>query len=139
MTTRTSVCALDCPDCCGLLVNIDNGRATRLRGNPDHPVTQGFLCAKVTRYLDRQYSPDRLLFPQRRIGPKGPGARFERISWQEAVDTITARLTAITAQHGITRIYALHKRAHQTARRVTKSRARAPSRRVMISPVCRSY
>ncbi|MFM2125895.1 MAG: hypothetical protein RL328_2346, partial [Acidobacteriota bacterium] len=100
MTTRTSVCALDCPDCCGLLVNIDNGRATRLRGNPDHPVTQGFLCAKVTRYLDRQYSNDRLMFPQKRIGPKGPGARFERISWQEAVDTITARLTAITAQHG---------------------------------------
>src|SRR5438477_4690719 len=73
MEVRHSVCALDCPDACSLLVDIDGGRATRLRGNPDHPVTRGFLCGKVARYLDRQYSPERLLYPQKRIGAKGEG------------------------------------------------------------------
>ena len=61
METRHSVCALDCPDTCSVLVDIEDGKAKRLRGNPDHPVTRGFLCAKVTQYLEREYSPDRLL------------------------------------------------------------------------------
>ncbi len=86
-----SACALDCPDACSLLVTVENGRATRLRGNPEHPVTRGFLCGKVARYLEREYSPERLLYPQRRTGAKGEG-RFERISWDEALDEITARL-----------------------------------------------
>ncbi len=98
-----SVCALDCPDCCSLLVDVDNsvenGRATRLRGNPDHPVTRGFLCGKVARYLDRQYSPDRLLYPQKRIGAKGEG-RFERISWDQALDTIAQQLQAAAREFG---------------------------------------
>ncbi len=59
--TRHSVCALDCPDACSLLINVENGAGTRLRGNPAHPVTRGFLCGKVARYLDREYSPERLL------------------------------------------------------------------------------
>lgn len=88
---RRSVCALDCPDCCALLVNIEDGKATRLRGDPEHPITRGFLCAKVTRYLDREYHPERLLYPQRRAGAKGEG-RFERIGWDEALDTVAARL-----------------------------------------------
>lgn len=66
-----ATCALDCPDACSLLVSIEDGRATRLRGNPDHPITQGFLCAKVANYLERQYHPDRLTTPLRRTGPKG--------------------------------------------------------------------
>ena len=78
---------------------MEGGRATRLRGNPAHPVTQGFVCGKVARYLDRQYSPDRLLFPQRRTGAKGEG-RFERISWDEALETIAGRLAAISSEHG---------------------------------------
>ena len=78
--------------------NVD-GRATRLRGNPDHPVTRGFLCGKVARYLEREYSPARLLYPQKRIGAKGEG-RFERISWNEALDTIAARLGAIAEEYG---------------------------------------
>ena len=78
--------------------NVD-GRATRLRGHPDHPVTRGFLCGKVARYLEREYSPDRLLYPQKRIGAKGDG-RFERISWNEALDTIAARLGAIAEEYG---------------------------------------
>ena len=96
---RHSVCALDCPDCCSLLVTVENGRATRLRGNPQHPVTRGFLCGKVAQYLEREYSPERLLYPQRRVGVKGEG-RFERISWDEALDTIGSRLQGIAVQFG---------------------------------------
>src|SRR6202158_6053294 len=96
---RHSVCALDCPDCCSLLINVEDGKGSHLRGNPVHPVTRGFLCGKVARYLDREYSPDRLLYPQKRVGAKGQG-RFERISWNEALDTIAARLGAIAREHG---------------------------------------
>jgi len=97
--TRHSVCALDCPDCCSLLVDIDDGKGSHLRGNPNHPVTRGFLCGKVARYLEREYSPDRLLYPQKRDGAKGEG-RFRRISWDEALDTIAARLKSVAAEFG---------------------------------------
>jgi anaerobic selenocysteine-containing dehydrogenase len=96
---RHSVCALDCPDCCSLLINVDDGKGTHLRGNPNHPVTRGFLCGKVARYLEREYSDDRLLYPQKRIGSKG-GGKFQRISWDEALDTIATRLSAIAAEYG---------------------------------------
>src|SRR5271168_746028 len=99
METRHSVCALDCPDACSLLVNVEAGTATKLRGNPDHAVTRGFLCGKVAQYLEREYSPDRLLYPQKRAGAKGEG-RFTRISWDEALDTIAHRLSAIAEEHG---------------------------------------
>ncbi len=107
--TVHAVCSHDCPDSCGVLVTIDeSGRATKMRGDPEHPVTRGFLCAKVAKYLDRVYSPDRLLTPMRRRQgvPKGalPHRReaesFEPISWDEALDTIAARLTQIAAEHG---------------------------------------
>ena len=107
--TVHAVCSHDCPDSCGVLVTIDEaGRATKLRGDPDHPVTRGFLCGKVAKYLDRVYSPDRLLYPMRRRPgvPKAalPHGReseaFERISWDEALDTISARLAAIAREHG---------------------------------------
>jgi anaerobic selenocysteine-containing dehydrogenase len=97
--TRHSVCALDCPDCCSLLVTVENGRGTKLRGDPAHPVTRGFLCGKVAQYLEHEYSPGRLLDPQRRVGAKGEG-RFERISWDEALDAIALRLKAIAAEFG---------------------------------------
>src|ERR1041384_8210222 len=97
--TRRSVCALDCPDCCSLLVTVEDGRGTKLRGDPAHPVTRGFLCGKVAQYLEREYSPGRLLYPQRRVGPKGEG-RFERISWDEALDTIAARLKQVAGEFG---------------------------------------
>ena len=80
---RHSVCALDCPDTCSLLINVENGQGSRLRGNPDHAVTRGFLCGKVARYMNRQYSPQRLFHPQKRIGAKGEG-RFKQISWHQA-------------------------------------------------------
>ncbi len=99
-TVRQSVCALDCPDCCSLLINVDEeGRGSRLRGNPAHPITQGFLCGKVARYLEREYSPQRVLYPQRRTGVKGEG-RFSRISWNEALDEIATRLKEIADEHG---------------------------------------
>lgn len=96
---RHSVCALDCPDTCSVLVHIKDGQAVRLQGDPAHPVTRGFLCAKVTRYLEREYSPDRLLYPQRRIGAKGEG-RFARITWDEALDEIAGRLSDIAREFG---------------------------------------
>jgi anaerobic selenocysteine-containing dehydrogenase len=96
---RHSVCALDCPDACSLLVTVDDRKATRLRGNPAHPVTRGFLCGKVARYLEREYAPARLLHPLRRTGAKGEG-RFARVSWDEALDEIAARLKAAAAEFG---------------------------------------
>lgn len=92
-----------------MLVTIDeSGRATRLRGDPAHPVTRGFLCGKVAKYLDRVYAPDRLLYPMRRRAgvPKGPlpqrreAEAFERISWDEALEEITGRLGVISQQYG---------------------------------------
>ena len=98
--TLHSVCALDCPDACSLLINVDEtGRGSRLRGNPDHPITQGFLCGKVARYLEREYSPDRLLYPLRRVGAKGEG-RFERLGWDSALDLIAERLQAVAREFG---------------------------------------
>ena len=96
---RHSVCALDCPDCCSLVLTIQDGRATRLRGDPAHPVTRGFLCGKVAQYLEREYSPGRLLYPQRRTGSKGAG-RFERITWDEALDEVAGRLRGIAGEFG---------------------------------------
>jgi len=96
---RHSVCALDCPDACSVLVTVEDGKGTRLRGNPAHPVTRGFLCGKVARYLEREYAPDRLLYPLRRVGAKGEG-RFVRVTWDEALDEIAARLKAIAAEFG---------------------------------------
>ena len=97
--TLRSVCALDCPDTCSILVTVEEGRATRLRGNPEHPVTRGFLCQKVAQYLERQYSPQRLLYPLQRAGRKGQG-RFERISWERALDEIAGRLKRIVSVYG---------------------------------------
>jgi anaerobic selenocysteine-containing dehydrogenase len=87
-------CPHDCPDTCATLVTVADGRAVRIAGDPTHPVTQGFLCAKVNRYLERTYHPDRLLHPLRRVGPKGAG-RFERVSWDDALGEVAERLGAI--------------------------------------------
>ncbi|MEO8658897.1 MAG: molybdopterin-dependent oxidoreductase [Bryobacteraceae bacterium] len=97
--TLHSVCALDCPDACSVLVKVEDGKATSLRGDPAHPVTRGFLCGKVAQYLEREYSPQRLMFPQKRIGAKGEG-RFERISWDEALDEIAVRLQETADRYG---------------------------------------
>ena len=99
--TRSSVCALDCPDTCSLLVQVDeSGHGTKLRGDPAHPITRGFLCAKVSRYLEREYHPERLLYPMRRTGAKGEG-KFQRVSWDTAIDEIASKFSAISRQHGL--------------------------------------
>ena len=105
-----AVCSHDCPDSCGVLVTVDEvtGRAVKVQGDPSHPVTRGFLCGKVAKYLDRVYSPDRLLYPMRRkVGvAKGPlpqgreAEAFERIGWDEALDEVAARLKRIAAEFG---------------------------------------
>ena len=78
---------------------VEQCKGSRLRGNPAHPVTRGFLCGKVARYLDREYSQDRLLYPQKRVGAKGEG-KFQRICWDEALDTIAGRLQEVSDQDG---------------------------------------
>jgi anaerobic selenocysteine-containing dehydrogenase len=99
MTTThvRAACPHDCPDTCALIVTVENGVATEVKGDPDHPPTAGVLCTKVSRYAERTYHPDRLLYPLRRVGKKGEG-KFERISWDEALDTIAARLKPIAAR-----------------------------------------
>ena len=118
-----------------MLITVKDGRATKIQGDPAHPVTRGFLCAKVAKYLDRVYSPDRVLYPMRRVGPKGltrsfappgrattpssenraewgprtgapvptqavPEQAFQRISWDEALDEITAKFKSTIAEFG---------------------------------------
>jgi anaerobic selenocysteine-containing dehydrogenase len=95
-TVVRGACPHDCPDTCALLVTVENGRAIKVEGAPDHPTTRGTLCTKVARYLDRTYASERVLHPLRRVGPKGTG-RFERIGWDEALDTISARFKEIAA------------------------------------------
>jgi anaerobic selenocysteine-containing dehydrogenase len=92
-------CAHDCPDTCAWEVTVEGGRAVRLAGAAGHPYTSGGLCAKVNHYLDRVYSPDRVLHPLRRCGPKGEG-RFERVTWDEALRDIAARFHEIAAVDG---------------------------------------
>ncbi len=116
-----AACPHDCPDACSVLITMEDGRATRIQGDPKHPITRGFLCAKVAKYLDRVYSPDRVLYPMRRVGPKGPAAHaadagksaratppgaavsaqaWRRISWDEALDEITSRFRSISGEFG---------------------------------------
>ncbi|HTW79121.1 MAG TPA: molybdopterin-dependent oxidoreductase [Terracidiphilus sp.] len=104
-----TVCSHDCPDSCAVLVTVDeSGRAIKVAGDPSQPFTQGFLCGKVAKYLDRVYSPDRILYPLKRKAGIAKGAlvkgreheAFERVSWDEALDAIALRLKAIAEQYG---------------------------------------
>ena len=92
------LCPHDCPDTCALLTTVENGRAVKVMGNPDHLHTQGVLCTKVSRYTERTYSPDRLMHPLKRSGPKGSG-QFVPVSWDEAIQDIAARLTLIAEEN----------------------------------------
>lgn len=94
------VCPHDCPDSCLMDVTVEHDRAVSIKASKEHPFTRGALCAKVNKFLDRVYAPDRLLYPVKRVGPKGPGAQFVRISWDEAVSTIVEKMQATMATHG---------------------------------------
>lgn len=87
-------CPHDCPDTCAMLVTVEHGRAVRVAGDPEHPFTRGFLCAKVNRYVERTYHPERLTHPLRRVGAKGQG-KFARVSWDDALSEIAERLGEI--------------------------------------------
>ena len=92
-----AACPHDCPDTCGMHVTVENGVAIKVEGAKDMPFTDGTLCTKVARYLDRTYSKERVLHPLKRVGAKGEG-KFERISWDEALATIAAKFKAIADQ-----------------------------------------
>jgi anaerobic selenocysteine-containing dehydrogenase len=95
--TVRGACPHDCPDTCALLTTVENGVAIRVQGNPAHRHTDGTLCTKVSRYTERTYHPGRILKPLKRVGPKGSG-QFEPVGWDEALDTIAARLKTIAAR-----------------------------------------
>lgn len=113
-TTRIlrTVCPHDCPDACSILVTVTDHKVLRTAGDPDHPVTRGFLCGKVNRYAERVHSPERLLQPLRRIGPKGEGA-FAPVSWEAALDEIVQRWQSIRTQYGGEAIAGYAYSAHQ--------------------------
>src|SRR5690348_11987747 len=92
-------CSHDCPDSCAWEVTVEDGRAVKLAGDANHPYTRGPLSAKVNRYLDRVYSPDRVLHPLRRTGAKGEGT-FEQVSWDQAMGDIAGRLQGVVAEFG---------------------------------------
>jgi anaerobic selenocysteine-containing dehydrogenase len=92
-------CHHDCPDSCGWVVTVEDGKAVKLRGNPDHPFSKGELCPKVNRFLERVYHPDRVLHPLIRTGPKGAG-EFRQATWEEALDLVATRLRDVIATHG---------------------------------------
>lgn len=92
-------CPHDCPDTCGFITEVEDGRAINFYADPNHPITEGWLCAKVRPYLEHVYHPDRLLYPLRRVGPKG-GGQWTRISWEEAIAEITSRWQEIIDRYG---------------------------------------
>jgi anaerobic selenocysteine-containing dehydrogenase len=92
-------CPHDCPDTCGIITEVEDGRAVDFRGDPDNSITRGWLCAKVRPYLDHVYHPGRLLHPLRRTGPKGSG-QWQRITWAEAISEIAERWQGIIARYG---------------------------------------
>ncbi|MGF9917566.1 molybdopterin oxidoreductase family protein [Paenibacillus ehimensis] len=93
------VCSLDCPDQCGLLLHKEAGRIVKVEGDPAHPITQGAICNKVRHMAERLYDPARLRYPLKRTGKKGDGA-FERISWEEAIETIVSKWKTLIATEG---------------------------------------
>ena len=97
--THRSVCPFDCPDACGLLVEVADGRALKVSGDPDHPVTRGLLCPKMMNYERTVHSPRRLTTPLLRRGAKGAG-EFTPLSWTEAIEHICSRWKDLIAQHG---------------------------------------
>ncbi len=99
ITKAKSVCQLDCPDTCGMISSVSQGKLIKVQGDPDHFGTRGFLCQKVKKYPERVYSLDRLLYPLKRTGKKGSG-RFERIPWDEATEIITKKFHGTISSNG---------------------------------------
>ncbi|MFW5733993.1 MAG: molybdopterin-containing oxidoreductase family protein [Oceanidesulfovibrio sp.] len=96
---KRAVCTKDCPDTCGLLVHVENGRVTAVKGDPDHPYTNGFICRKAASFPEHVHGEARITTPLRRTGPKGSG-RFSRMSWDEALGEVAERMQSVAAEHG---------------------------------------
>ena len=92
-------CPHDCPDTCAMLYEVEDNKLLSVKGNPDHPMTRGGLCVKVKNYEERHYHPDRLLYPHKRIGKKEK--KFQRISWDEALDTISEKWKYLIKEYGL--------------------------------------
>lgn len=92
-------CPQDCPDTCAFLYHVEDGKLVEVTGDPEHPMTRGGLCVKLKDFAEHHYNPTRLLYPMKRVGAKGSG-QFERISWDEALQTIKGRWDGITSQYG---------------------------------------
>jgi anaerobic selenocysteine-containing dehydrogenase len=92
-------CPQDCPDTCAFLYHVEDGKLVEVTGDPDHPMTRGGLCVKLKNFAEHHYNPDRILYPMKRVGPKGSG-QFERISWDEALSTIKSKWSGIIDEYG---------------------------------------
>jgi len=92
-------CPHDCPDTCSMVYEVEDNKLIGVKGNADHPMTRGGLCVKLQDFEKRHYHPDRLLYPMKRIGPKGT-KQFQRISWDEALDTIVDKWQSIIKEFG---------------------------------------
>ncbi|MEE9514684.1 MAG: molybdopterin-dependent oxidoreductase [Candidatus Brocadiales bacterium] len=111
MIVKTT-CPRDCYDTCSILTTVEDGRAVKLEGNPKHPVTQGFICWKIKNALKFVYSPERVLYPLKRTGPKGSSGKFRRISWDEAYREIAERFGGIIDRHGPDAVLPFHYFGH---------------------------
>jgi anaerobic selenocysteine-containing dehydrogenase len=98
-TVVETACPLDCPDACSLAVTIQTGKIVTIDGSRKNPITDGYICAKVRKFGDRVYGPDRLLYPAVRSGPKGSG-RFTRVTWDEAIELVASRFLSAKATAG---------------------------------------
>jgi len=98
-TVVETACPLDCPDACSLAVTVQHGKVLTIDGSRKNPVTEGYICAKVRKFGERLYGPDRLLHPAVRKGRKGEG-HFERVTWDEAIERVASRFEAAKAKHG---------------------------------------
>ena len=96
---KRAVCTKDCLDTCGLLAKVEAGRIVSVKGDPDHPFTNGFICQKAGHFPEHVHSPNRITTPLRRIGPKGTG-KFEPIGWDEALDEVVSRMSSISSEFG---------------------------------------
>jgi anaerobic selenocysteine-containing dehydrogenase len=112
ITTHFGACPQDCPDTCSMLFSVQDGKLISVTGNPDHPMTRGGLCVKLKDFAEHHYNPDRILYPMRRVGPKGSG-QFERITWDEALAEIKSRWTGIISDYGAEAIMSYNYLGHE--------------------------
>jgi anaerobic selenocysteine-containing dehydrogenase len=101
--TVRGACPQDCPDTCAFIYHVEDGKLVEVTGDPAHPMTRGGLCVKLKDFAEHHYNPDRILYPMKRVGPKGSG-KYERIGWDEALSTIKSKWTEIIDQYGSTAI-----------------------------------